>query len=324
MIEIKMGLAPFSHTPGICALIPGTFYEAEIFPALVRIYSLETYQRVLVKEFPIKITGPQKEFTVFQDLMRGVISVSSSQMRYHILPNAELSFEKKSGLVSNLSSERLSLGSHKAQDFEMIKRRGDFKEIFPLWHRIALSIPKLPARVSHEGMFSLIDEIDDVIKAGRPEKILFAFEKLFRAGFRGMFVPRLNDDEHQGIVLNHTLTETPLHLLAETGALITSLFVQSDQETLKILPALPPEFFAGKYLNYQTSFARVHFEWSKKTIRRVVIEALADQPLCLAFSSELKSYRLSLGLKGRDEKKSVHDKLAIKSGSIYVLDRFER
>src|ERR1700722_5434308 len=113
MITISQKLTPFSHRPGTSCLIPGTTFEAEIFPALTRIYDLSGLERKLVKEIPLQIQGPLSHFTVMQDLERGSLQIWREGLRQHLLPSLEIVEEKKSGLPLPSHFEKLSLGSHK-------------------------------------------------------------------------------------------------------------------------------------------------------------------------------------------------------------------
>ena len=59
-IAIAERLKPFSHTPGVACLIPGTCWKVEAFPTLLRIG--EKY------DLPLPITGPVADFTLELDL----------------------------------------------------------------------------------------------------------------------------------------------------------------------------------------------------------------------------------------------------------------
>lgn len=328
MIRIAQKLSPFSHSCGIKCLVPYSHYVAEVFPSLFRLYDLSSQGISLVKEEHFAIKGPLKEFTVFCDLERGCVSVKSEQFCYHILPSGEVVHGKKSGLVSSLHKERLSLGSHKKQEWGAMRKRCDFVELFPLWHALGrdLKLPEIPLEVG--GMFSLLEECRKTLEQKHPERTLIYFKKLFLAAFEGMCVPRLIDHEHQGIVQEEGGSHSPLYLLKRSAEMIRSLFVRVEEKTILLLPHLPPEFFAGRFVHVAVlPFGELDLEWSKKTVRQMVFASTYEGVLDFDFGSSLKSFRLRKDVRDRGERQEICDcraKLVMKKGVRYYLDRFER
>lgn len=321
MIEIKERLRPFSHLPGTRCLIPGTEYIVEAFPALIRICKEE-----LVKVLPLEIEGPLQQFTVMQDLERGCVLVFSERYHFHILPNLEIVSTKHPHLPPVSNQERLSLGSHKKQDWNEIKKRGDFREIFPLWFRLGSLLNLTPRRTQESGIFSLIEEGKQSLLAHRPEKILPIFQKLFLAGFESLMVPRLKDSEYQGIVpIGPLPASSPLYLLTEAAVLIRSMFLLSSGNEIAILPNLPPEFFAGRMLHVQCApYGELDLEWTKKMIRRIEFRAEQDGELHFYFHPSIRTFRVRENKKDKGKSFTVGEPLAIKSGCSYLLDRFQK
>lgn len=313
---------PFSHEPGICFLIPGTIYEVQVFPTLICFYDLSGLERKKIKEVSFDVEGPLKDFTVMQDLQRGCITVWSEKTRYHILPTLEVVFKKKSGLIL-LEKEELFLGSYKQKEWEAVKKRGDFREIFPIWHRLGL-LTNLPDRTLEEGLFSLLNETKRAIVRGRPEKILFYFKKMFLAGFRQSFVPRLYDDEHQGIAKIEGGNATPLYFLTQGSRLISSLFFHCDADQATILPHLPPEFFSGSYKNINFAWGKLDLQWSKKTIRNMAFSSQICAQVFFKFDSSLVSFRLRENLKERGKIVDAKKPIDVEKGKVYFFDRFTR
>lgn len=318
MIKIAGRLHPFSHVPKTRCLIPGTEVLVEACPALIRIGG---------KEVVLEIEGPLKNFTVIQDLERGCVTVFSEHYHFHILPSCEIVYTKNPHLPPLANQERLSLGSHKKQEWEGIRRRLDFREIFPVWFRLG-SLLKLPKRQEKdEGIFTLIADCGKAILAHQPEKILPAFRKLFLAGFTDLMVPRLQDEECQGILpFNMPLAKSsPLYLLTEGAELIRSLIFLSSGNELALLPNLPPEFFAGRMVNLACPpYGELDIEWTKKEIRRLEFRAAQEGELHLHFPSSLKHYRVRSSKRERGEKRSCGDPLEIKSGCRYLLDQIRK
>src|SRR5262249_29172000 len=136
-------------------------------------------------------------------------------------------------------TDRMSLGNHKAQDWQLIKRRCDLVEILPFWRRLGLLVPKIKS-VSLPGTASLIHTCHELIIHKKREKIARSLKNLFLAGFEGILSPRLNDHDYQGIVSTSEqsiLSGNPFVLLSEGAEIIKSLFVQNNQNELFILPA---------------------------------------------------------------------------------------
>lgn len=317
MIKIAARLHPFSHSPRTRCLIPGTDILVEACPALIRVGK---------KEIILEIEGPLKNFTVMQDLERGCVTVFSEHYHFHILPSCEIVYTKNPHLPPLANQERLSLGSHKKQEWEGIRKRLDFREIFPLWFRLG-SLLKLPKREEEDkGIFTLIAGCREAILAHQPEKILPAFHKLFLAGFQDLMVPRLQDEEFQGILPHNTpLPESsPLYLLREGADLIRSLFFLSSGSEVALLPNLPPEFFAGRMTNLACPpYGELDIEWTKKEIRTLEFRATLDGELHLHFPSSMKNYRLRSSKRERGKRRSCGDPLEIKSGCRYLLDQIK-
>ncbi len=324
MIKIGNRLRPFSHLPGSCCLVPGTSYEVEVFPSLIRFYDLGKAERELIDEIAVETEGVLKEFTVMQDLERGCVSVWGEGLSYHVLPTLKIVETKNPKIEKPASHEKLSLGSHKKQEWEMVKKRCDFREIFPLWFRLGSLTTVKGSLKSKKGIFALLEECKEKIAAHRPERILFSFEKLFLAGFRSMMVPRLVDEDYLGIlpVECEPGSETALHLLSEGARLIRSLFITQKKNKIAILPNLPPQFFAGRMVQLNCDAGEVDLEWTKKFIRQMVFRAKKSGELCFEFPSSVNRFRLRGHPKEKGEVIACGKPFEIKSGTTYLLDRF--
>lgn len=322
MIAVRQYLSPFSHLPGTQCLIPQTEFVVEAYPTLIQIKDL---MGKVVKEHVLNIQGPLKEFTLQQDLERGYVTIFSEQFRLHVLPDLTIISGRKAPIQHLRSQERLFFGCHKKQEWEKCKQRGDFREIFPFWFRLG-SLLELSRSGNEEGIFALLEQCRQTIASHRPEMILPAFKKVFLAGFRGMLVPRLVDEDLQGIVpSNSTTSPSPLYLLSEGAQLIRSLFISSSQNAFSILPNLPPEFFSGRIVNIQClPFGEMDMEWSKKTIRKIVFRARQEGEVQLIFSPSLRQFRLSEGSRRKEKKILCGEPLVIKSGCSYLLDQFQK
>lgn len=323
MITIAQRYRPFSHLPGSRCLIPGTGYVVEAYPTLIRIKDLKG---TLIKEVLIDVQGPLKQFTQVQDLERGCVTLLSELYTLHVLPTLEISFQKNPPLPPLISKERLSLGSHKKQEWQGIRQRLDFREIFPLWFRLGSLLSLPPSVEEHRGTFSLLQQCRAACVAHRPEWIIPAFERLFLCGFGHLLVPRTMDEDYHGILKSHELPSLdPLYLLSEGAALIRSLFLMNEGHEITILPNLPPEFFAGRMVNLMTPpYGSIDLEWSKKTIRRLQFHATTTGEILLHFRPSITQYRLRQNREERGRVCANGESLVIKSGSHYLLDQFQK
>lgn len=429
-IRMTEKLRPFSHKPGASSLLPGSSWQFEVFPALIRIYNLRTAQPHLVTEININIVGPVKDFTFLLDLEKKCLCVwgesQKGYFRYYLrilapgsylgidvekIPSEGLHFipsppyhsycfsngllvthekacyspqqlviacrgteahisdsiiiEKKElpsqnavkemvGIKSqeigypwlnvefSISEiEKLSLGCHKAQDWEMISRRLDLKEIFPFCLRLASLIKEESEQKLTElsvGTLKLLQNCKELIDKRDITSLYTAFLSLFQAGFHHLLVPRLYDNDHQGFQLSQPTIEnsiSPLILLNQTAQLIRSLFIQENAlgREIFILPVLLPEFPSGRFVNIKGLGLLMDLEWSKKSIRRMVIKALESKAITLHFQKHIKQCRL----RKKDKKNysserraeamgvSIDEKgmvLEVEKGEVYFIDQF--
>lgn len=228
-------------------------------------------------------------------------------------------------------AERLSLGSHKLQDWELVRRRLSFTEIFPIWYRLGQMIPQGHSDIS-TGTAWLLKECRAAIAANAPEKILATFHALFLAGFDGVLSPRLVDVDYQGFKCDGAdlsdashVQGSPLTLLSEGARLIRSLFVQETEQTVHVLPAIPPEFHCGRFLNASCGNEGVlTLEWTKKSIRCMTFSAKHDQKLAFTFSNHEKTCRLRNSYKDKGRMYIPGSQIDMVAGQNYWFDNFQR
>jgi hypothetical protein len=365
-ITIAERLHPFSHQTGAKFLLPGTSWSVQVFPTRLDFSDLEGKSDPFFLSFDF--TGPIREFTAELDLEHGHLRVfgrtGHGYMCYQIYtksdalwltmeklpgegvicrrssPAESISLSKGESMIVCLlpkdqekiaSAERLSLGMHKAQDWDLICRRLDCKEIFPHWFLLgSLSPEKNNTFEETEGNFPLLHACKRKIEQGEKESVLQAFENLFLAAFEGVLVPRLIDSEHQGILPkseNTPLCISPMPLLIEGGKCIRSLFIQEREGELSLLPCLPPQFHCGRMIRARTCSNEVlDFEWTKKFLRSVLIRSESDKQICLKLPKGIGSFRLNGG-KGTVKKIEVDSEgkavLLLEGDRTAQLDRFE-
>lgn len=316
-IKIASKLHPFSHAKGVFCLIPGSLCQVEIFPTLIR---------YLDREMALPFTGPIKDFTVVLDLERGCIVVfghaMNGYMHYYISyqeGNVVVDFNKAPALHQKVF-ERLSLGLHRSQEWERVSYREDLKEIFPAWLRLSQMLPPV-----EEGEISLLSQIEVAKKI--KNKIEEAFLNLFQAHFTGLLAPRIWDNQYQGIIPheeNHPKDISPLFILKRSGQLIRSLFIE-EGEQLALLPALPPLFHSGRFINICLEHGdKLDMEWSKKLLHSVIWRPVHDREMRLELQKPIRSFRLRTSLKEKGERVVAGEPIKIKANQTLYLDRFQK
>jgi hypothetical protein len=287
-------------------------------------------------EHPLPLIGPVRPFTIFQDLEKGRVEVRGKADNgfFRFFLTVE---ERQLKLISLKGSlepkilaaaeelplppkERLSLGINKQQDWQMVLRRGDPTEILPFWLRLAAWTPGRPLDLNEtRGTYALLER-------GEKTKQYALLKNAIEGCFEGMLTPRI-DDGYLGLISSEKFPDdlSPLPLLHLGAGLIRSLFVAFEEEEIALLPHLPPEFHAGRYLNITTPHGdTLSLEWSKKQLKKVHLKAGSTRTLNWKFPRALSSYRLRLGRATRGERISTKEPFNIESGREYHLDRFEK
>lgn len=343
-------------------LVPGTTLQATFFPTRIEFFELSQPQPVFVGAVTLDLHQPEYP-TVQLDLEKGCIRVwgDSNQGFYRYLitaysEDAPLALIVEKGDLSisaeglNLYKkaansflieiahpwvrrekppllEKISMGSHRKQDWNQMIRRGDLAEILPMWYQMAQWIPKQEPAV-YEGTASLIPNCCQAIISNDRNGVLIPFENVFRACFEGLLSPTLFDNLHQGFLLTPIADKSganPLALCVDGALLIRSLFVQRHGESFKILPVLPVSFHCGRALHLRLGNQGVlSMEWSKKQIRRIVFTSDMDGELYLQFPKDIDTFRYRRDEKDRGQWFQNGDAIPIQKDSVILLDRFQK
>lgn len=317
-IKIAERLRPFCHETGTTLLLPGTQLRLQIYPALIRAFDLHGK---LLKEMELDVKGPLKGFTVQLDLEKGCIHVwDQGKLDYCLVASDDHFAMVERTPAAGGEKPALSLGSHKSQDWSLIKRRLDMKEILPHWHRLGYAL-KPEGKRPKGGTMALLDRC----LAGGKMEIEEALTHLFQAGFEGLLFPRLNDEEHQGFQLPPCEGGSPLWLLSEGSALIQSLFFQTEGAAIHLLPKLPPAFHSGRFINLPIEdLGLFHFEWSKKELKKLIFASKSTKTLRFHFQKALKKCRLRFSIQEKGEKIDFPLSISVEAGRTYYFDRFEK
>ncbi|MGA8163811.1 MAG: hypothetical protein WB791_02160 [Waddliaceae bacterium] len=366
-ISIAQRLHPFSHLPGTRCVLPGSTIGLEIFPTLIRAHDLSDARGTKMQEMQLALSGPVDDFTVQQDLEKGRVMVwghfEEGFVRYVLssvnrnnafaiymekcpargiqFSNVDRPISVKDTLVVEKEAasfeevplymppktDRLSLGSHRKHDWELVQRRADLCDILPVWHRLGQLVLQAPS-IREEGMGALIHQCELKIASHDKPALAQAFLNAFQGAFEGIFCPRWIDTRHQGFIvapLSRHFNDSPLALLSVGARLIRRLFIDITEDALGILPVLPPEFHCGRFLHIVCpNIGDVDFEWSKKRIRRLVLHSKSDRQLHLFFQKEIKTFRLRSSVADRGKSMPVGMPIKIESGTHYFFDNFKR
>ncbi|MEX0962260.1 MAG: hypothetical protein WDZ28_05345 [Simkaniaceae bacterium] len=315
MIKIANRFRPYSHEPGCRALIPGSTHHVQAFPTLIRLF----FDRTLLFEKSLPFTGPIKNFTLTQDLEKGILRLFGhakegyfvykiyrlsdkilihSKQEIDSIPITDRSFVKK-------PLERLSLGVHKAQEFEKIVKRASLNEWLPILFHLGQWMPTLHFP---ETLLRRLQSPSD-------------WPELFRGCFRSLFMPTLFDDHYLNIPQLNEMPplDSPLSLITALHAQIRSLFIQPKKDHLNLLPSLSREIRSGRMIDVEGEGYRVDFEWTKGKLRRVFIKPFCDREVGFSLPRELKSFRMN---KERVLKRG--ERLFLKKNQLIFLDQFEK
>jgi hypothetical protein len=307
-ITIAERLRPFCHLPGTACPVPWSPWKVEIFPTLLKFCHMIDGRRY---EERLDWKGPILDFTVELDLEKGAVVVfghTAQGYRRHNITVTEM--------LPRKPLERLSLGSHKALDWELVRRRKEMKDILPVWHHLGQMVPMVETK--KVGAASLLHPYEKMAV----EKGLLT---LFLAGFEKMMVPRLSDSDHQGIIEEGEFSGSPLILLTAGAKLIRSCFFQESAEGFNFLPCLAPAWHAGRFVNIETRAGDgLDVEWSKKLLRTVVIRPQISREISLSVQKPLGSFRLRKSMKDKGVRCSADRPLMLEKGQTLYLDRFEK
>ncbi len=316
MLKITEKLRPFSHQPGTSCLVPGSDWIVRAFPAMLSVQGVE---------FPIRVSGPVREFTIQMDLERNCVWLWGIALEGHFrfklvadeiglslfidrcpktgieIGSHKLGRKEKILLMSGghfhlpKKIERLSLGNWKAQDWDLVRRRNLVCEWVPVLYSLGQKVPDIGE--VKRGPLDLIDQPTE----------------FFHAAFTGILVPHLIDPLHQGL-FSENGQGNPLALLKAAFQKIRSALIQHQQ----ILPALPSDWVSGRVLGLQTHYGLLDFEWTKRTIRQMVLHAEKSDEAVFVFSKQVSSFRFN------GECVEQGKPLPIELGKKYTFDRFQK
>ena len=358
-IKVTHKYRPFSHESGTPLLIPGSVWKVTVYPAKLAFESLETsWEKETYLLFP-HIFGPVASFTVLQDLEKGWVRVFGlgkggyfsyriTALSHHIAlfveraPEEGLSFTfresvkhlkrketlqipTRGGDSSRLSLEKMHFGCSKKQNWCLVKHRLDLREILPIWFALGKGLPSYP--MVDVGSSRYLKKCFNLVAEKNRVEIGPSLIETFKVGFEGLLSPRLFDDDYQSYALGERIPKTasPLALLSEGAKLIRSLLIDIEEERVALLPCLPKDIHAGRFINIDCGkHLVIDLEWSKKCIRRLILHSKEDQTRLFFFQKCLNSFRLRKGRFGKGDIVQVGTPLVLQKDRLYILDRFQK
>jgi len=359
-IHISSNYKPYTHSLGKPLVLPASNFCLKIYPQKIVVDDLYT-QKSNVLTIKNNLIGPVKDFTVQQNIngcfvdVWGFTKCGYFGYRIQALQNSQgltikplgqtqkaiaweldgegyhnrnqdcdffsLNEAFEDNLVQACQIEILNLGNNKQQDWDLIHRRFDLTEILPLWYALGQRSPNCSIGKGP----SLFSQCEQTIVEKQNDQIEASFMSLYRAGFTGMLCPQLYDTNYQGFTVVPIESTTSLALLSEGAKLIRSLFVTQNDLVINLLKALPPQFDCGRMVNVNLdNVGTFDLEWTKKTIRRLIIRATHNTEIKLNLQSKVKEYRMlnREGLHGIV--KTNGDFITLKEDHTYFFDNFKK
>ena len=176
MISIQERYRPFSHKEKVKCLLPRTNLVVQGSPEKIQIGDFEVYlgQDPYVKGFTQQMDLEKDCIWVFGKGFR--IKVFATKNGVYV---GDRFFPMKLDFFEERGIERLFLGVHKSQDWELITRRMDPKEIYPILYHLA---QKVPHSKGSGGTFEYRDLFNEMLVPVNENALKIAFETI-RATF---------------------------------------------------------------------------------------------------------------------------------------------
>ena len=333
MIKISQKFKPFANRPGTACLIPGSSWVVQAYPTLLRILGEKEH------EIFLRLTGPIEQFTLMQDVDRQAVFVYGYAKEgyfnfkiFHVGKNVLVKLYRGNSIVcvingANVSlnkgdiinvpvddagfkldrKEYLHLGINKKLNWDMVEKRSDLREIFPVVFLLGQFIsPYVDSNFLSPSSYS-------------------EFKMVFKSMFSGILVPTFDNGNSFGF--DHDLScefASPVVLLRKMYEQVRKLFIY-EADSIEILPTLYAEFHCGRMVDVELKDCIISLEWTKCNVRRLTIFAKKSSELVFKFTKEISSFRLrSRASKDTRHTCKVTAKLRVESGKTYFLDNFTK
>ncbi|MFA6916254.1 MAG: hypothetical protein WC222_07640 [Parachlamydiales bacterium] len=303
-IEIAQRLQAHSHQKGARFYLPWADCEVIVYPAFLEVPSLGKI------DLPFK--GPIAQITTALDLERGKLEIfGSAQNGYQHVPvhydsntsklfTEQGSIEVPSKKDKFIPKEKISFGSHKAQNWNKMLLRNDPAEWLPHWHRMAQWAGDITQTIESEDS-RLWDQ--------------------YELCFQDYFVHETDLWKKMAVEAPSFLAPSPL---IQGAAHLRSMLFRERKGQLFLLNHLPEGLVCGRYINAVFSWGTVDMEWSKGLVRRIIIRAEKNQEIELNFPKAIKHYRLCNSFTKNVLTNENYKPITLTAQTEYYLDRFEK
>ncbi len=313
-IKISERIAPYSFSNHTLLPIPNSRSTLEVRPNRI-IFLIEDR----VESIDLQRTGPIKQFMTQLDVERERVVIQGSSLEgfFRVFIEQkddfiEVAFKnlplerreiKSSRTKSIIDKEKLFLGVTKSQDIDLIWRRKNCSEIFPIWFYLAQNF-------FHKNN-EIVGEVDEI-------------ERHCYLHFKSLFIPQNCSDLHLGYKTSWLENRGAMDIFSIGYSAIRSLFFRAEKDRFFFLEKAFPQFDRGKLLNIKTGPIVINIEWSKKKMRKMEVYSLEAQKIIINVGSRVNSCRVRVGKKQRGVSHKLSDQLIINANQNYVLDRFEK
>jgi len=355
---------PFSHQPGTATLIPGSGAVVTAYPTCLTL-ELDRETRCTLKWH---LKGLIEDFTLMQDLEQHSVRISGRSeegffcytlsvcdkqialklergpicgMQGTLMCQGEESFvtlhvkgvimlgQVRASALPSHCLERISFGVAKQQDWDLVRRRKEPLEYFPLWFVLGQTLSfSCQEKTLSEGAPStlLVEQACQDLKQGSKELFLSKLHQVFMASFHSLMVPSGFDCYHHGLTLPSEAFESRhinIDLLYEGYKAIRAMLVMQEEGVIHLLNHLPAAFHSGRACNLSLAGALIDLEWSKKYLKKVILTVFEAQTFLFSFQKDLKSFRLAAN-QGKNKVQCQCSEPLTLSPGIYVLDQFKK
>ncbi|HRW58264.1 MAG TPA: hypothetical protein P5048_01450 [Chlamydiales bacterium] len=363
MIQLNDRYTYFSHRYGEKLMLPGTELALEVYPTKIIISPLMRKEEKF--EIHFDFLGPMKGFTIFQNLDKNYIEINGhirmGHFRFRIVAKEEgidlmavkmPAGELKFSFISKVSSikqicgfmhaketlfvpwkfatkfeksiSKISFGVFKQKDVSMMQRRFLLTEYLPYWHLLSQKVPFFTSTI--EGTAKFLDQCIPLICMKNKKKIEDLLELTLRSGFSTFLMPRLLDEEYQGILVDQKVSKKahPTILFEYGKKIIESLFLYTEPEKVFVLTCMPPSISHGKAINLKTEYGTFDVEFSKKFLKKLVFRPSYDCSFVFKLQSKIKSFRMKESRKEFGTTLHSNDKISFVKGRKYFFDKFQK
>jgi hypothetical protein len=224
--------------------------------------------------------------------------------------------------LQNANIEKLSLGSHKKQDMELIDRRSSLIEILPLVYLLAQKIPNISEKSYLKT--HLLKEIEKKNIKDQKDEIEDLFLCFYKTYFSSILTPNDGDYSHQFFknMADLKLGVTRAVILKKAYEVIRHLFFKESKNEISLLPCLLTSFHQGRLINIDSTIGLIDILWSKKSLKMMTVRSTKTKKIKFNLQSHIKTFRIRKTKKEKGIVYKVDDLIKIEKDQIYLFDRF--